>query len=167
MLASKIEELLNAQVEKEGYSSLLYLAMASWAETKGLPGVAKWLYAQAAEEKEHMLEFVHYINDRGGHAVIPGLKKPPVDYPGVEELFNDVLSHEQFISSSINDIVGACVEGKDFTTHNWIQMFVSEQIEEEAQVQEILDKLRLVGKHNMYMFDRDILSMRQKDTSGE
>jgi len=167
MLSKKIEELLNAQVEKEGYSSLLYLAMASWAETKGFAGISKWLYAQADEEKNHMLEFVHYINDRGGHAIIPGLKKPPVEYAGIKELFTDVMSHEQFISASINDIVGSCAEVKDFTTQNWLQMFVSEQIEEEAQVREILDKLNLVGEHNMYMFDRDILSMRQKDASGE
>ena len=165
MLSKKIEELLNTQVEKEGYSSLLYLAMASWAETRGFSGISKWLYAQADEEKEHMLEFIHYINDRGGHSIIPGFKNPPTEYTGVKELFNDVMGHEQFISASINDIVGACVEGKDFTTQNWLQMFVSEQIEEEAQVQEILDKLNLVGEHNMYMFDRDILSMRQKDTA--
>jgi len=167
MLSTKIEELLNAQIEKEGYSSILYLAMASWAESKGLAGIAGWLYAQADEEKMHMLEFIHYINDRGGKTIIPGLKKPPVSYTGVKEMFNDVLSHEQFISSSINDIVEACMVEKDFTTQNWIQKFVLEQIEEESQVQEILDKLNLVGTHNMYMFDRDILAMRQTGASEE
>ena len=160
MLSSRVEELLNAQIEKEGYSSLLYLAMASWAEAKGYPGISQWLYAQADEEKGHMLEFVHYVNDRGGKAVIPGLKKPPADYTNIAQMFDDVMSHEQFISASINDIVALCVTEKDFTTQNWLQGFVAEQIEEEASVQEILDKLNLVGDHNMYMFDRDIMSMR-------
>jgi ferritin len=89
MLSTKVEELLNAQVEKEGYSSLLYLSMASWAETKGYPGISQWLYAQADEEKNHMLEFIHYINDRGGKAMISGLKKPPESYQGIKQLFND------------------------------------------------------------------------------
>lgn len=160
MLSTKVEELLSAQVEKEGYSSLLYLSMASWAETKGYPGISQWLYAQADEEKSHMLEFVHYINDRGGKAVIPGLKKPPESYQGIKQLFNDVMGHEQFISASINDIVELCVQERDFTTQNWLQGFVAEQIQEEASVQAILDRLNLIGDNNMYMFDRDIMSMR-------
>ncbi|MCD6597518.1 MAG: ferritin [Bacteroidales bacterium] len=164
MLSTKVEELLNAQVEKEGYSSLLYLSMASWAETKGFPGISQWLYAQADEEKNHMLEFVHYINDRGGKALISGLKKPQDNYQGIKQLFNDVMSHEQFISASINDIVGLCIEERDYTTQNWLQAFVAEQIEEEASVQAILDRLNLIGDNNMYMFDRDILSMRSAST---
>ncbi len=167
MLSTKVEELLNAQVEKEGYSSLLYLSMASWAETKGYPGISQWLYAQADEEKNHMLEFVHYINDRGGKALISGLKKPPGSYQGIKQLFNDVMSHEQFISASINDIVGLCIEERDYTTQNWLQAFVAEQIEEEASVQAILDRLNLIGDNNMYMFDRDILSMRSAGNDSE
>lgn len=167
MLSIKIEEILNAQVEKEGYSSLLYLAMASWAENKGYPGISEWLYAQADEEKNHMLEFVHYINDRGGKAIIPGMKTPPAKYAGIKQLFNDVMSHEQFISASINDIVALCIDERDFTTQNWLQGFVSEQIEEEASVQAILDRLNLIGDNNLYMFDRDILSMRTSTSSDE
>lgn len=167
MLSSKVEELLNAQIEKEGYSSLLYLAMASWAEAQGYPGISQWLYAQADEEKGHMLQFVHYVNDRGGKSVIPGLKKPPSEYDNTGQMFNDVMSHEQFISASINDIVALCIEEKDYTTQNWLQTFVAEQIEEETSVQEILDKLKLVGDHNMYMFDRDIMSMRTVESGTE
>ncbi len=165
MLSSKVEELMNAQIEKEGYSSLLYLSMASWAESKGYPGISEWLYAQADEEKNHMLDFVHYVNDWLWKAVIPVLKKPTASYSNVKVLFNDVMSHEQFISASINDIVAMCMEERDFTTQNWLQGFVAEQIEEEASVQAILDKLNLVGEHNMYMFDRDIVSMRNDSSS--
>ena len=160
MLLKKIEKILNEQVEKEGYSSQLYLAMASWAEGQGLKGVADWLYAQSDEERIHMLKLIKYINERDGKAIISGLKKPSVDYPGLKEMFDMVLKHEQFITKSINEIVALCMEENDLTTHNWIQWFVTEQIEEEASVREIIDKLNLVGKHNLYMFDRDILSMR-------
>ena len=160
MLTENIEKILNRQVEREGYSSLLYLSMASWAEASGYPGIAGWLYAQSQEELDHMLRFVHYINDRGGRAIVPGLETPPNEFEGVQPLFEAVLKHEQFVTASVNDIVAACVEENDYSTHNWIQWFVSEQIEEESNVQEILDKLALVGSHNMYMFDRDIMSMR-------
>lgn len=160
MLPKKVEKILNVQVEKEGYSSQLYLAMASWAEGQGLKGVSGWLYAQSDEERIHMLKFVKYINDRDGQAIITEIKKPPVDYPGIKELFDMVLEHEKFISKSINEIVALCTAENDLTTHNWIQWFVTEQIEEEASVKEIIDKLKLVGEHNLYMFDRDIMSMR-------
>lgn len=160
MLPKKVEKILNEQVEKEGYSSHLYLAMASWAETSGYKGIADWLYAQADEERMHMLKFVHYINERDGRALIPLIKLPPAKFPGVKQLFEQVLEHEKYISASINEIVAVCIEQKDFTTHNWVQWFVNEQIEEEANAKEILDKLRLVGTQNMYQFDRDIMSLR-------
>ena len=160
MLPKKVEKILNVQVEKEGYSSQLYLAMASWAEGQVLKGVSDWLYAQSDEERMHMLKFIKYINDRDGQAIITELKKPPVDYPGIKELFDMVLEHERFISKSINEIAALCTQENDLTTHNWVQWFVNEQIEEEASVKEIIDKLKLLGENNLYMFDRDIMSMR-------
>jgi ferritin len=160
MLTQKVEEILNVQIQKEDYSSQLYLAMASWAENKGFSGVADWLYAQAEEERVHMLKLVHYVNERDGMAVVPGIEQPPTEFGDIQVMFEKVLEHEQFISASINEIVAVCIKENDFTTHNWIQWFVTEQIEEEASARTILDKLQLVGKNNMYMFDRDIMSMR-------
>lgn len=160
MIYKKVEEILNVQVQKEDYSSQLYLAMASWAENQGYSGVSEWLYAQAEEERMHMLKIVRYINERDGEAVIPGLEQPPKEFGTLAELFDAVLKHEQYISKSINEIVAVCMEEKDYTTHNWVQWFVEEQIEEEASVKDIIDKLNLVGDKNLYMFDRDILGMR-------
>jgi ferritin len=160
MLRKKVEDICNRQVEREGYSSNLYLAMASWAEISGFAGVAQWLYVQADEEKLHMLKFIKYINERGGKAVIPAFKKPPVDCKNIEELFKEVLKHEEFITASINEIVAVTLEEKDFNTHNFLQWFVFEQVEEEANARAIIDKIRLVGKNNLYQFDRDIMSLR-------
>ncbi|MCK4922769.1 MAG: ferritin [Bacteroidales bacterium] len=160
MLTKAMETILNEQIEKEGYSSNLYLAMAVWIEENGFNGISKWLYAQAEEERVHMLKFISYIAERDANAIIPEFKKPPVDYGNVKDLFEAVLKHEKYISSSINDIVGKSLDERDYTTHTWIQWFVTEQIEEEASVREILDKLELVGDKNLYMFDRDILGMR-------
>ena len=160
MLIQKLENILVKQIEKEAYSSNLYLAMASWAENKGFEGTAKWLYIQAEEEHIHMLKFIAYINERGGKALIPALKQPPTEYADVRDLFEQVLDHERSISKSINEIVGICMEEKDFSTSNWIQWFVNEQIEEEKSVKIILDKLNLIGSDSLYLFDKDIVSMR-------
>ncbi len=160
MLKQKIEDVLNEQVKKELYSSNLYLSMATWAETNGFAGIAGWMYAQAEEERLHMLKFIKYINDRGGHAIIPEIEKPPVEHGTVKEMFEEVYKHEQFISESINDIVAVSMEEKDFTTNNWLQWFVNEQIEEEASVSGLLDKLNMIGSENMYLFDRDVLGLR-------
>jgi len=160
MLPKKVEEILNVQVEKEDYSSQLYLAMASWAENKGMEGVAGWLYAQSEEERLHMLKLVKYINERDGVAVIQGMETPPSDFKDVFSMFDQVLEHEKYISASINEIVAVCIAEGDFTTQNWIQWFVNEQIEEESAARAIIDKLNLVGKNNLYMFDRDIMSTR-------
>lgn len=160
MLPKKIEKILNEQIQKEGYSSNLYLAMASWADTEGYAGIAQWLFAQAQEELDHMMKFVHFINERGGHAIIPAFEQPPVQFDGIKKLFNQVLEHERYITKCINDIVALAMKENDFATHNWIQWFVTEQIEEESSVQAIIDKLNLLGDKNMYLFDRDIMSMR-------
>jgi ferritin len=160
MLPKRVGEILNLQIEKEDYSSQLYLSMASWAETKGFEGVSTWLYAQAEEERVHMLKLVKYVNERDGVAIIPGIKTPPVDFGDISEMFKKVMEHERYISGSINEIVKVCMEENDFTTQNWIQWFVNEQIEEEASVKAIIDKLNLLGKNNLYMFDRDIVGMR-------
>ncbi len=168
MLPKKVEEILNAQIEREDYSSQLYLSMASWAENKGFEGVSSWLYAQAEEERVHMLKLIKYVNDRDGIAVIPGIDTPPIDFGDVFTMFDTVLAHEQYISGSINEIVAVCISENDYTTQNWIQWFVTEQIEEEASVKAIIDKLKLLGKNNLYMFDRDIMTMRGSgaDTTG-
>jgi ferritin len=160
MLKPKIEKILNEQIQKEGYSSFLYLSMASWAEHKGMPGIAQWLYAQAEEEKMHMLKFVEYINERGGRAIIPALDKAPENWKDIFVMFDEVLEHERYISASINDILALAVKENDFATQNWIQWFVTEQIEEESSVQTVIDKLNLVGKNNLYIFDRDIMGLR-------
>lgn len=160
MLNKKVENICNRQVEREGFSSNLYLSMASWAENNGLPGIASWLYAQAEEERLHYLKFIKYINERGGTAIVPAFKKPASEFKSAEDLFSEVLKHEEFITASINEIVHITLEEKDYNTHNFLQWFMMEQVEEEASVRTIIDKLRLVGPANLYVFDRDILSLR-------
>ena len=156
----KVEEALNLQIDKEMYSSHLYLAMASWAETKGFSGTSKWLYAQSEEERNHMIQFIQYVNGRNGNVIVPKIEQPPQEWSDVKIMFEQVLEHEKYITESINNIVAICTDERDFSSLNWLQSFVTEQIEEESSVNEILDKLNLLGNNNMYLFDRDILDMR-------
>ena len=168
MISSKIEAALNRQIDLEGYASMYYLAMGSWCEVNGYNGVAKFLYHHSDEERMHMLKLFHYINDRGGHAIVPGLESPPKDYASVNAIFDIVLSHEVKVSNEINALVELCIQEKDYTTHNFLQWYVSEQIEEEALARKVLDKLKLIGgeKGGLYLFDRDLSSIRANGPGG-
>ena len=158
MLSKKIEKALNNQVRIEAESSQIYLSMACWAEIKGLEGVAKFMYAQSDEERLHMLKLVKFINERGGHAQISDLKGPKIDFGSFKDMFQELFNHEVFVSESINDLVHVTLEEKDYATHNFLQWYVAEQIEEEALARTILDKINLIGndKGGLYLFDRDI-----------
>ncbi|MGC9330592.1 MAG: ferritin [Bacteroidales bacterium] len=162
MMKKLIIDALNEQIQKEGYSSNLYLSMASWAETEGYDGITQWLYAQADEEKMHMLKIIGFVNERGGKAIIPAFEQPPTEWKSIHEMFEQVLEHEKYITKSIHSIIPIIEKEKDYAALKWIQWFVDEQMEEEASVQAIIDKLKLVGDKNLYMFDRDIMGMRAK-----
>lgn len=161
MISKTIVAALNRQVELEGSSSQYYLSMASWAEVQGLNGVANFLYRQSDEEREHMLKLIRFMNERGGHGLVPKLDQPQKDFKSVHQVFEEVLNHEMLVSTEINHLVEICLKEKDYTTHNFLQWYVSEQIEEEALARNVLDKLKLIGddKTGLYFFDRDLLSM--------
>lgn len=161
MLSKKIEKALNGQVEVEAASSQFYLAMASWAETKGLNGVSKFLYEHSDEERFHMMKLIKYINERGGKAVVPALSKPPEDFASLNSIFQSLFDHEVKVTKEINSVVELCLSEKDYTTHHFMQWYVAEQIEEEALAADLLDKLNLIGndKGGLYLFDRDLESL--------
>lgn len=158
MLSSVIQDALNNQVTIEAQSSQVYLSMASWAEIQGFEGVSQFMYAQSDEERMHMLKLVKFINERGGHAKVSSLKAPPLEFGSFKEMFQELFNHEVAVSASINDLVDISLKEKDYATHNFLQWYVSEQIEEEAQARNILDKINLIGddKSGFYLFDNDI-----------
>ena len=168
MLPKKIEAALNAQIEIEASSSQSYLAMASWAETNGLSGTGAFLYTHSDEERIHMLKLIKFVNDRGGHAVVPALKQPQKAYKSITDIFQTLLDHETHVTASINKVVDLCLKEKDYTTHNFMQWYVSEQIEEETLARTLIDKLQLIGtdKGGLYLFDRDLQSMTGGQNKG-
>lgn len=160
-MKERVEKALNDQIKKEGQSSQFYLAMASWAEAEGLEGTSNFMYKQSDEERFHMLKLVKFVNERGGKAIIPGFDTPPTEYESVLNVFELLLKHEIEVTESINNLVEVCLEEKDYPTHNFIQWYLSEQLEEEASARTILDKVKLIGtdKAGLYMFDRDLESI--------
>jgi len=163
MLSKVIQEALNKQVVMEAESSQAYLAMASWAEIQpGLDGITDFFYKQSDEERMHMLKLIRYINERGGFAVVPALPQPNITFQSLQRVFENFLKHEIKVSESINELVELSLREKDFSTHNFLQWYVAEQIEEERLARTLNDKLELVGddKSGIYLFDRDIMLFR-------
>ena len=165
MLKPIIEKALNKQIELEASSSQYYLSMASWTESQGLSGTSSFLYQHSDEERMHMLKLVKFINERGGTAVIPSLSKPPTTFKSLKQVFESLLEHELNVTDSINNIVGLCLDEKDFTTHNFMQWYVAEQLEEEALARTTIDKLNMIGtdKGGLYLFDRDLLKVEHTE----
>lgn len=158
MLSQVIQDALNKQIKVEGDSSQIYLAMASWAEVQGFEGISTFMFAQSEEERLHMLKLVKYINQRGGQAKISGTVEPVLDLSSYKVLFKQLLEHEIKVSESINDLVGISLDQRDYATHNFLQWYVAEQIEEEANARCILDKINLIGddKGGLYLFDNEM-----------
>lgn len=162
MLSKRMQTALNEQVRIEAQSSQVYLAMASWAEIQpGIDNVTEFFYRHSDEERMHMLKLVHFINERGGFAVVPPLEQPSLTYPSIHHAFKELLKHEVFVSESINNLVDIALSDKDYATHNFLQWYVAEQIEEEALARTLNDKLEMIGedKGGLYLFDRDILNV--------
>lgn len=158
MLSENMQAALNKQIRIEAESSQIYLAMASWAEQKGLAGTSEFMYGQSDEERQHMLKLFKFVNERGGHAIVTELNGPALEFGSIKEMFQTLFKHEIFVSQTINELVHISLGEKDYATHNFLQWYVAEQIEEEAQARTILDKINLIGddKGGLYLFDNDI-----------
>lgn len=154
-----IEAGLNKQIGLEGFASMYYLSMASWCESKGLRGMAAFLYRQSDEERMHMLKLFHYINDREGLAIVPAMEAPPVAFDSLQAVLEAILAHEKKVSAEINQLAAACMEARDYTTLQFLQWYVNEQIEEESMARQLLDTWKLLGndQNNQYIFDRDLM----------
>ena len=158
-----IEKLLNDQVKYEAEASMQYLAMASWADANGYNGIAEFFYAQSEEERIHMTKLVKFINERSGNVEVPALEKPKGEYGSLNELFEVFLKNEIFVTEQINHIIFECLQHKEYNVHNFMQWYVTEQLEEEATARTLLDKLNIIGdnKSGHYLFDRDIIMIAE------
>ena len=158
MLSERMVEALNRQVNREVYSAYLYLSMSAYSTFKGLKGFANWFMVQYQEEMAHAMKIYDYINDQGGQVKLTAVEQPPTEFGSPLEMFEKTLEHEKFVTKCINDLVNLATEEKDHATKIFLQWFVTEQIEEEANDNNIIAKLRLVGKEGkgLLMIDKEL-----------
>lgn len=158
MINKVVEKALNDQVNAELYSAYLYLSMAAALEDMGLPGFANWTRVQNEEETFHAMKIYSYIIERGGRVTLQAIDGPPTEWPDVFTVFQEILKHEQHVTSLINGLMDTAIEQKDHATNMFLQWFVTEQVEEEANVDEVLQQLKLAkeSKGTLFMLDREM-----------
>jgi ferritin len=158
MLNATIEKALNEQLNWELYSAYIYYSMSAYCQSVDLTGMANWFKAQTQEEIFHASKFFDYINDRGGRVTLTAIEAPQVEWASPLAAFENALEHEQGVTARINNLVELSVKEKDRTTESFLQWFVTEQIEEEASVSEIIGQLKIIGSSGsgLFMVDREL-----------
>ncbi len=158
MITKKIEDALNKQINAELYSSYLYLSMSSYFDSIGLRGFANWMRIQTQEENSHAMKLYDYLLERGGRVILSSIDAPQIEWESPLKTFEATYVHEQKVTALINELVNLAIIEKDHATNNMLQWFVSEQVEEEASVSEILDELKFIGdnKSAIFMLNREL-----------
>ena len=160
MLKPNLLAALNQQINEEYYSSYIYQAMVAYFEDNHLDGCAHWMRLQAAEEHEHALKIFDYVISRGGRVVLAAVQAPPKEWPSPQAAFEAALAHEKLMTANINKLADLAQSEKDHATNNLMQWYVTEQVEEEANVDDIVNKLKMVGGDGagLFLMDRELKS---------
>lgn len=158
MLKATLLAALNQQINEEYYSSYLYQAMVAYFEDNHLDGCAHWMRLQAQEEHDHALKIFDYVISRGGRVVLADVKAPPKDWTSAQAAFEAALAHEKIMTTNIAKLADLAQSEKDHATNNLMQWYVTEQVEEEANVDDILSKLKMVGGDGagLFLIDREL-----------
>ena len=162
MISEKMLNKMNYQINREIYSAYLYFSMAGYASAEGLDGFANWFLCQAKEELFHAEKMYHYINQQGGKVELAEIEKPEEKFDSVINLFEKTLEHEKNVTGMINNLVKLAKEESDYATDAFLQWFVTEQVEEEAEPANILQKLNRIGKegNGILMMDRELAARK-------
>lgn len=157
-ISQKIQDSFNAQLDREFYSSHLYLSMAGYFEAEGLKGFAHWMRVQADEERTHAIKFYDFIIQRGAKVVLGKIDKPPHEWKSTLDAFEATLKHEEMVTGFVNELVDISLGERDHAAHSFLRFFVDEQVEEEESVNEIIGKIKLVEKSagGLYMLDNEM-----------
>jgi len=158
MLAEKMQNTLNDQINAEMYSAYLYLSMEAYFHSISLSGFANWMRAQTQEELGHSMKIYDFVNDRGGRVALKAIDSPPTEWDSPLAAFEAAYQHEQMVTALISDLVDLAMAERDHATNNFLQWFVSEQVEEEASTSDVVEKIKLVGETQggLFMLDREL-----------
>ena len=160
MIDKKMELALNEQINKEFYSEFLYLAMKAKFSEMNLQGFVNWFDVQVQEERAHAFGMYDYLIERGGKVELLAIDKPEIEGKTILEIFEHVLRHEQYVTSRINHLLDVAEEVKDRAATSFLDWYLKEQVEEEANVGRVLATLKLIGddKNALLSFDKDLAS---------
>jgi ferritin len=158
MISKKLEDAINAQINKEFYSAYFYLAMSAYCTTKDLDGFANFFHVQYQEETFHAMKFYNFVLDRGGKVVLTKLDTPPADFKSPLDVFERTLEHEQFVTKSINDLLDLATKENDHASASFLKWYVDEQVEEEATVTKLVNKMKLIGNDigGLFIIDNEL-----------
>jgi ferritin len=155
MIKESVLKALNDQVNAEYFSAYLYLAMSAYADRAGFKGIANWLFVQAQEETAHSTHIYQHILERGAAPSFADIKAPQFSFGSIKDVFDKVLSHERGVSEGINKIASLAMDEGDHATYQFIMWYVNEQIEEEANAEEIVAKVNLIGDNSGLLYNLD------------
>ncbi|CAG36399.1 ferritin [Desulfotalea psychrophila] len=162
MISKKVNHALNVQINAEFFSSYLYLSMSAWLGSKNLTGFSSWMRAQAQEELFHATKMYDYVIERGGEVELFTIEQPKSVWTSASEVMSDVVDHEAKVTGMINDLLDVSIEERDHAASIFLQWFVAEQVEEEATVGGVFEKMKLIGGDTAGLFVLDVeLAKRQ------
>ena len=158
MISKKLEAAINAQINAEMWSAYLYLSMSAYCQEAGFPGMANWFAVQFKEEQDHAMIFFNYLQSRGGRVLLSPIGAVPTEWTSPLAAFEHTLEHEGKVTSLINNLMALAVEEKDFAAQSRLNWFVDEQVEEEENATELIQKLRLIGDngYGLYQLDQEL-----------
>jgi ferritin len=158
MLSKKMEEAFNKQLNAELYSAYLYLSMAAYFYSINMNGFANWMTVQNQEETMHAMKFYSFINERGGRIRLEAIEGPALEWSSPLEVFQETLKHEEKVTALINNLVDLAIAERDHASNAFLQWFITEQVEEEASANEIIQNLQMAGNepHALFMLDREL-----------
>jgi ferritin len=158
MLSTKLQDAFNRQINAEFFSSYLYLSAAAYFEAEDLKGMAQWMRVQSGEETGHGMRIYDFINDRSGRVTLTQIEAPKTEWKSPLEVFEESYKHEQKITGMINDLMNLAAVEKDGASHDFLEWFCREQVEEEASVQLIVAQLKRIGGDGvgLYLIDQEL-----------
>ena len=158
MISDKMQNALNAQINAELYSAYLYLAMSAYFEAENLPGMAAWMQAQGQEETVHAMKLYHYVHEARGRVTLAPIEGPPAHWDSPLAVFEAAFAHEQKVTGLIHGLVDLAIAERDHATNIMLQWFVTEQVEEEASADQVVQQLKRIGDspQGLAMLDREL-----------